>query len=73
MKYVIKIQGLLIKILLIYTISKIFNLDMFELFTTMWKSEPSAWLWKQGEWVGCLAVRETKGHGQHQRFGCHVW
>ena len=58
---------------LIHTISKIFNLDMFELFTTMWKSEPSTWVWKQGEWVGCLAVRETKGHGQHQRFGCHVW
>ena len=58
---------------LIHTISKIFNLDMFELFTTMWKSEPSTWVWKQGEWVRCLAVRETKGHGQHQRFGCHVW
>ena len=57
----------------IHIISKIFNLDMFELSTTMWKSEPSTWVWKQGEWVGCLAVRKTKGHGQHQRFGCHVW
>ena len=61
------------KTFLIHIINKNFNLDMFELSTTMWKSEPSTWVWKQGEWVGCLAVRETKGHGQHQRFGCHVW